>query len=518
MLGTASARGLIAAIAVLLASCAARTPVASVTPSRELPLVPAAAPVASETIITQQSTASIPPGSLPAAATSAAVPLTFERAAPDGHWLVSCQAREDSDGDGALHVIVGADGELRGDELVRYLTFDSGSELVIDSLLASSADGRWLVIEREGRSELLDSSTGQALDLSALGADTRRFAGQSERHRTLVFDGERLLYVRGGHAWELVERQLTSGAERVLLRGNEPLVRFWADAAGVLLIAEVKATDAGRKAEDDLPYALTTGKSPCRGPLPHYLAPHGTARASSYWVLDRVTGELVRADDFAVAYGKLILRRDADGVVFALNKYGRRVFAPRDCAGRVLWMDPRREQLLLGCALPKKPGRLGVELLSRGQRTALEIDVAALPFDEPAGASERLAPLYPGADVVLFDAEKRLLHRLKSGDAVLATRGAHALVRRGRTLLLFDAETGTAAPLAGSVDPFGNVLVQGSLVLASPLVVDVATGSVRGSVTGAALALSSGGDALVPAVPASASSLAIGPLTWQHAE
>jgi hypothetical protein len=50
---------------------------------------------------------------------------------------------------------------------------------------------------------------------------------------------------------------------------------------------------------------------------------------------------------------------------------------------------------------------------------------------------------------------------------------------------------------------------------ASPFVVDVADGRVLGTITGRPLSLASSGAALVPAQPASAESLALGPLTWQ---
>jgi hypothetical protein len=82
-------------------------------------------------------------------------------------------------------------------------------------------------------------------------------------------------------------------------------------------------------------------------------------------------------------------------------------------------------------------------------------------------------------------------------------------------LLLFDAEVGSEALLAGKLDALGDVLRNGSLVFASPFVVDVADGRVLGTITGRPLSLASSGAALVPAQPASAESLALGPLTWQ---
>jgi hypothetical protein len=462
------------------------------------------------------SKSAMPVISLPAVAAPGDGPLTFEAAAPDGHWLVTCQARSDSDGDGQIRVGVGAQGELSGDALSRYLGFASGVEEPIDDLLASSPDGRWLVLEKDGQSELLDTSDGARLDLTALGADTRREPQRWQSHRTLVFDTDSLFYVRGAaKAVEVVERRLSSGAERVYYRTSEPVLGISLDAAGKALILVSAGADANGNGRFDWPYQLEQGKRPCRGPLTRYRAARANADPTGFVVIDRASAEAHRADQLAAVFGSEVVLRAADGALVAERGKQRRALADSACAGRILWLDPGRDQLLVGCAMPKKTGRLAVELVAAGRHTPLEIDVAALGFDEIARPAERLAALYPGADTVLFDAEKRLLHRLKSGDAVLAISGAHALVRRGRTLLLFDAEVGSEALLAGKLDALGDVLKNGSLVFASPFVVDVADGRVLGTITGRPLSLASSGAALVPAQPASAESLALGPLTWQ---
>jgi hypothetical protein len=159
-----------------------------------------------------------------------------------------------------------------------------------------------------------------------------------------------------------------------------------------------------------------------------------------------------------------------------------------------------------------------VEFVGRQARTPLEIDVAQLAFDEPAVEPARLIALYPGADTVLFDVQKSFLHRLKSGDSVLASAGPRALVRRSKSILMFDAETGTLSALPGRLDPLGALLRQGALVFASPLLVDVEAGRVLGSVSGRPLALASSGKLLLPAAPASSTALAEGPLTWHSTE
>jgi len=467
---------------------------------------------------TEHATAKLdpPPVSLPAVAAAGETPLTFEVAAPDGNWLVTCQARADSDGDGEIRVNVGAQGELEGDTLARYLSFASGAEEPIDDLLASSPDGRWLVLEKEEKSELVDTASGTRVDLTALGADTRREPQRRQSHRSLAFDGDSLFYLRSvGKFAELIERRLSSTAERTLYRSSEPVFELSLDAAGKAVVLKVAGIDANGNGRVDWPYPIERGKRPCQGPVAQYRAPRLNADPLAVVVVDRASGEARRVDELAAVFGSELVLRGTDGTLFSERGKQRRLIADSACAGRILWLDPGRDQLLVGCTMPKKTGRLAVELVARGRHTPLEIDVAALGFDEIAHPSERLAALYPGADTVLFDAEKRLLHRLKSGDAVLATSGTHALVRRARSLLLFDAEVGTEALLPGKLDPLGDVLKSGSLVFASPLVVDVVTGRVLGSISGRPLSLTSSGAALVPKEPACAESLARGPLTWQ---
>jgi hypothetical protein len=443
-------------------------------------------------------------------------PFTFEAAAPDGRWLVTCQARADSDGDGRLHVGLTAGGELNGDALVRYLSFASGEEQEIDAFLASSADGRWLSIEKDGKVELLDTANGARVDLSAAGVDARREPMRRGAHRALAFDGESLFYLRRGRqTTELLERRLLSGVERLLYHGPELALRVELDAAGATLLLTVAGIDANGNGRFDGPYQLEQGKRSCRGPVARYLSPRLDADPFGFIVVDRNTGQARRLDDLAAVFGHEAIRRAADGALVAERGQQRRLLADSACSGRILWLDPARDQLLVGCTLPKKAGRLAVELVARGRHTPLEIDVAALAFDEVARPAERLVTLYPGADTVLFDADKQLLHRLKSGDAVLATAGAHALVRRARGLLVFDADAGTETPLPGKLDALGDVLRSGSLVFASPFVIDVAEGRVLGSIEGRPLALSNSGAGLVPASAATSESLGEGPVYWQ---
>src|SRR5690606_38399636 len=90
----------------------------------------------------------------------------------------------DTDGNGRLAISVGPRGELRGDRLERSLRLSNGRVLPIDDLLATSADGRWVVVRRANAVELFDTSEGALLALDD-GVDARRTEhGYSETARS----------------------------------------------------------------------------------------------------------------------------------------------------------------------------------------------------------------------------------------------------------------------------------------------------------------------------------------------
>ncbi|HEY8946022.1 MAG TPA: hypothetical protein VIM73_17260, partial [Polyangiaceae bacterium] len=441
-------------------------------------------------------------------------PVAFESAAADGNWAVLCQPRADTDGNGRLEVSVGPAGALGGDVLTRSLWFASGAEHPIDDLLArSDEDGGALALRDE---KLLWFRQGVVAELAPPpGIDLRFEPGVRNGHRTLSLRGNQLFYARvAGVRSELVLRDLENGTESVEYSGIEPIVRFDLYESGALVVLRVGGVDSNGNGRFDWPYTPQSTPRPCEGPIPKLRAPHLGADTLGTVVLDRRARTARRVDDLVALYGASVIRRASDGTL-AFDLLGRtRVFADKNCAGKILWADPARDQLLLGCATPKKPGRLLVDLLHGLSRQPLDIDVAALGDEAPAHA-RRLVALYPGADTVIVDLERRQLHRLRPGDAVLHVLGAHAVVRRTRSLYLFDVESATERALAEGVDPYGGVLVQGQLVYASPFVVDAAAGLVLGRVPGPGYALTPLGAVLVPEAPASAALLARGPLRWR---
>jgi hypothetical protein len=455
------------------------------------------------------------PGSLPLAATPGSAPVVLETAAPDASWTVVCEANVDTDGSGSLEVSVGPRGELRGDRLQRYLGLPNGRLEAIDDFVTASDDGRFVVVRRAGRSELCDTRSAEFRELP--GVDTRGERTLPARQRVRSMGGALWFVRRSGTRSELVERALSTGEERLLYAGSEEIVGLEIDPAGHFVIAEVGSLDgnaAGRLSEP------SPGESEraCGSPIPEARARRKELDASGYLLVPRAGGKARRVDDLALVFGHQLIRRRVDGALL-LEREGRSYVLGTDaCQGRVLFGEPERQLLLIGCALPKKPWRFGVELWTGLTRRTLPIDVAALAADELTRPGVRLFPLYPGPDTLLFDARRQSLRRFEPGDLALAVHEDHALIRRGRTALIYDARSDQLRALPGKLDAFSEALQTGPMVHASPFVVDLTTGRWVGNVSGRPLALSISGAVLLPAVPATAEALARGPLFWQSPE
>lgn len=442
-------------------------------------------------------------------------PVIVEAAAPDGSWVQLCYASADTNGDGRVDVSVGPNGALGGDELSRALVLTSGALLPVDDVLAASDDGQRLIVTRGAGLFLVEPARSLEQPLTLDGADVRREPG-ALRHRTLALSGRYLFYVRQrAGSSELVARDLETGTERVEYTGPEPIVDLTVHAGGERVVLRIAGADTNGNGRFDWPFVPRTAPRPCQGPIPRFVAPRQGADALSAVVVDRARRVARRVDDLVMPFGASLLRRGSDGSLFVEDSGHKRVLADSACAGWILFADPARDQVVLGCSSPKKPNRLVVELVSGDKRLPLDIDVAALAIDEPPGPERRLIALYPGADCVILDLMQRRLVRLQPGDAVIATSGPRALVRRGRTAFVFDVDAGAQGEIWEGVDPFGGVLVQGDLAYVSPFVVDLRTGERLGRVPGPGLALTTAGAVLVPAVAAAADRLARGPLGWR---
>lgn len=445
-------------------------------------------------------------------------PVLLERASRDGHWVALCAVRKDGNGDGKLMASAGPRGELRGDPLERYLV-SADEELPIEGLLAADTTGRYAIVMQRGALLLWDAESRKSLDLSALGADARLSAQSFAELRTLAFDpsSQHLLYVRPGETGKrIVIRSLEGGSERALDPGPGVIWRARFDPGGLFVVAELIGEDSNRNGRADFPAPLLTAPRPCSaGPGRfHTFIDRGDR---PFTVLVPLNGGApVVEPELVMPIGDALLLRDASGALFLSRGGRKRQLAPSACKGRIVHADAQRELFIVGCA-QKKTGRVSLELVTASERKPLGIELASVELDREVSEAPRLVALYPGPETMLFDADRRELVALRSADVVLATRASHALIRRGNTLIYYDAERRTEAVLQVTLERYPQLLSMPPFVFISPALVnlDNPDGAALVGVSGARpLALASTGELLVPEVEADGSELARGPLRW----
>jgi hypothetical protein len=98
---------------------------------------------------------------------------------------------------------------------------------------------------------------------------------------------------------------------------------------------------------------------------------------------------------------------------------------------------------------------------------------------------------------------------------VIATRQAHALIRRGKELVIYDADARREQPLPLTVDKYPEILRALPFVFVSPGLVNLDTAQTVGVSQQRPLALTTNGQILVAQSDPDTPSLAQGPLRWQ---
>jgi hypothetical protein len=456
---------------------------------------------------------------LPLAALPDAVPLSLERVGFGGHWLVACTARTDTDKNGRIAVDVGPAGALVGDALGIELVVGAGKPESIDDLLAYDPTGRFVVVRRANRAWLVDAGGGKDLDLTGLDLDDRDDALPRQGHRALAFDprGELVAYVkRRANRPEVVIRSLTSGVEHAVTDvPGEPYRIAW-DGTGEQLVVTTVADDTSGNGRLDWPAPAAKGRRfACSGPLPRFRVTPDIGDRPTTFVAPRAGGAARFVPDLAVPFGATVVVRAPDGELLLVSGAARKLLTPASCGARILFADPTRGLLLVGCP-GKNPQKAAVELVGVGYRLELGVEVQPTSIDAWPGAPTRLVALYPGLDALLVDIERRAIVRLEAGDQVLTTSGGRALVRRRGSIVLVDVDKSSTRTLVPRLPRLPHVLVHGTTAAVGVDVLDVLRDEPLGAVSGRPLALAASGEALVArGGPPSAERLALGPLVWE---
>jgi len=524
------------ASALLLPACAARrappppeppsTPVAAPTPAPEPPSAPVDAPApAPEPVVA-------PPTGLQQKAGPIGTrhPILFQRSAQDGRWAIACQAREDTNGDGAVRVIFGRHGDTYGDALSPYLFLEPGEGERLDDFLTADPAGRYLVVVRGGSLRLLDTYQHTDTELAPPGAIPESTAPSAPLPVSFSRDGRHLLLVslsgpeKRPTAFLL---DLEDGTRREVPHGPGVLGQAVLDPDGRWAMLGVITQDTDGDGALTWPRAKTSLSSRyCQGPIMSY-SQYGRAGDTPTWLLRRVDGgEPVPAEGLLQPLRDALLRQGEQREVFLEHASGERTeWVPASCGAHVLHVDAARAQVLVSCI------ERGHALELHGARVHQPLGVSAQSAGRPppSGGPPRLVPVRPvstasgepspDSDSVV-DLETRTVHPL--GGRLEYSEGSRALVVRiigsgdpSQRLWFVDTQTGAQRELGEQTD-YG-LAVAGSLVYSGGLLVDMSTGRLVGPVKGAVQALDTQGRVVLDPGGAAGRSVPRGPLQWTPA-
>ncbi len=135
-----------------------------------------------------------------------------------------------------------------------------------------------------------------------------------------------------------------------------------------------------------------------------------------------------------------LLLRDPAGALLLQRAGNKRVLEPEACKGRIVHADARRELFIVGCA-QKKTGRVSLELVNRERAQTARARARERRTRSRRQRFSAAGRVVPGLGHAHLRRRSSGLQALQAGDVVIATSAGHALVRRRKTLLFYDADT-----------------------------------------------------------------------------
>jgi hypothetical protein len=429
-------------------------------------------------------------------------PIVIDASDPDGRWVVACQARTDTNGDGKVGVNVGLHGDTYGDEMKPYLIVGDGAGEPIDAFVDQSADGAWLAALVGDQLVLIDGRTGARTPL--VDADTRDDSYPTLAPRAAAFAGStRVVFMRHRDTGDVVvSRELATGREtEVAVPGA--LWRIEPDAAGTWVRVVTVRRDTDKSGALEWPSQHTSlSDRGCRGPITSY----GTYGASGdepdlLWAGFDGAGVVDDATIVSVA-GDALVRIGADKSLMI----GDRAALPAGCDPILRGTLPDPPRVLAGCGATK--AKL-VVVGADGVKRDLGVD---------AERSDRIIRLGPADRLACID--DALCVDIVSGavikDELIYADGDRVLVRKADDRYAV-VEAGAGETDLGKIDGYPSA-VAGPIVAIGAVIVDLAAKRIAGRVDGDVAAVDRAGRALVTLAgvreDGEGPSLPVGPGRW----
>jgi outer membrane protein assembly factor BamB len=320
-------------------------------------------------------------------------PINVEAAAPDGRWVAVCQARNDTNGDGAIDVMFGHHGEAFGDAMTPYLVVGGGPGHRFDELIGHSPGGRYVGIREGACLNLVDTVDGTATTLAD--ADLRDPQPALGPHRGLSFDGidKRVLFLRASAGGDrVVVRELKTGHETEIDPGPGVVVRAVLDPEGESVLIDVATGN-------HLPRLITSlAPRSCRGQALSYSV-FGSDEAPSLIVRRIASASGGRAHDvpgLIRSFGQDLLIRADDRSLVVVDPQGRRqTIVPAACNATVSHIDASRHVVAFSCeSEADEHGIAPVSIYRDGTTTKLRAIDRVEQSDDWTQTMGRYVPIY----------------------------------------------------------------------------------------------------------------------------
>jgi hypothetical protein len=435
---------------------------------------------------------------------------------PKGRWVLFCQAEGSSNAEPKAEAQKSADVLYRREKLKPYFASGNSGTRSVVALLASSPNGRYVVISTEAQGpELLDIQTKQSESLTQADLDLRAdvlpgdlrsvaFSPDSSKLALLVHEKRPRVIVR--------DLEKTSVSEVAPL-GNW-VWRIAFDASGQFVVLQEILEDSNRNGRFEWPVPeQKLSETRCTTPIPGYSAwlPSGD---EAQVTIASVGGGTARAvPGFLTGLGASLIAKRPSGELSAIEGSRTKTISSTDCQANIIAIAPQYGRILTGCRDSR--GRSNVELDSLDSNQQLNFDVPSSSVDWTNPERTRYAVLYSGVHSYIVDIAAAELIGLEERDQVLAEGKLGLLLRRGSTVMLYDPSTGAKKHLLEDVRPGTRLVMGEGTVLVGQSVISADQGLVLGTVSNPVLALASTGCALAALGGApDARRFARGPLTW----
>jgi hypothetical protein len=336
-------------------------------------------------------------------------PMSIEDASPNADWIVQCQAREDTNGDGRLAVEYGTHGGVSGDKMSAYLIRGGGPGEVIVDYWGSSRDGHYAVGRRKKEVELYDLKSGETWILDDLIPDEPD-TGYQVRGVHFSPDSKWLMFAPAtkGHQIFVYVIDLKSGSVRRLSLGSGLLREASLSASDMWIEAIVvpKDTDGNGKLEIRPIRTTSLASGICDGGWSMRMferawlhSDDASGDDDAYRTVSVEVGAKWRASA-GVALGRYRLEEKKDGWVVSDWKGTETVIVPQWCEGRPLLAHGPTEQVLAACSGHSEGNSPGWKYYIFSAKDFLNTNVE-VPADE----------LQP----ILAESSKQTVHRITLG-------------------------------------------------------------------------------------------------------